>query len=314
MQRKLVIDLSPGIDETVALTLALQNPNIELLAVTAVSGNIPAERAGKNLQFVLNWLDPPKFPRLGVGTEPDLGMPVDGHLLNGRDGLGDIGFPSIDLLQPTPAERIIADAIRSAPNEVTILTLGPLTNVARAFMRDPELPLLVGHLVVLGGSINAKGDITPAAEFNMYCDPLAARQVFRSKATKSMVPVDIANRFQAGIDLLQHLPKLGTNARELLRKILPCLFRNYRQTRGKERIFLPSVVALLTILYPDLFKREKMAVDIETAGDLTTGMTVFDQRSPAEWRPNMDVVRDFDKNVVAMFFLDEIERAIPPQQ
>lgn len=310
MQRKLVIDLSPGIDETVALTLALQNPNIDLLAVTAVSGNVPAEQAGRNLQFILNWLDPHKFPRIGVGAEPDVGMPVDGRLLNGRDGLGELGFPTIELFQPSPAEKIIADAIRSAPNEVTLLTLGPLTNVARAFMKDPELPLLIGHLVMLGGSISAKGDITPAAEFNVYCDPHSARQVFRSKATKSMVPVDIANRFQAGIDVLQYLPKLEPKAQALMKKILPCLFRNYRQAMGRERIYLPSVVALLTVLYPDLFKREKMAVDVETAGELTTGMTVFDQRIPAEWRTNMDVVRDFDKNVVSMFFLDELERGM----
>ena len=306
MIRKLLIDLSPGIEETLALSVAMNNPDVELQAVTAVAGNVNAGRSGQNLQAILNLIDPPRRPRMGVGEEPVGGLPVDGMLVNSRDGLGDVGIPVVELLQPASASKVISDTIRSFPYEVTILTLGPLTNIARALVRDPELALMVGHLVIYGGSLSARGNITPTSEFNIYCDPESARTVFRSKMTKTLVPMDITSKFSVGMDFINQIPDSSSGV--LLKKILPALFRNYRLGLGREKVFVHSTVALLSILHPDLFVRKKMFVDVETAGELTTGMTVFDQRYRTDARPNMEVVTDFDKHVVGMFFTEEICR------
>ncbi|MBR5710279.1 MAG: nucleoside hydrolase [Thermoguttaceae bacterium] len=304
MRRKLLIDLSPGIEQTLALWAALRNPNLEVLAVTSSGGNVDAARAGQNLYTVLNLIDPSPRPRLGVGEEPLGGLSVDGSMLNGKDGLGDVDIPVVELLQRPSAAKIIVDVVKSYPNEVTILALGPLTNVARALALDPDIASLIGHLVVCGGSLSAQGNITPCAEFNMYCDPRAAQEVFQSKLTKTLVPIDVASRFSVGLDVINQI--VATESGSRLKKMLFALYRNYRQWLGREKIFVNSSVALISILHPDLFVRQKLFVDVETAGELTTGMTVFDQRIQAPSRPNTEVITDFDKHVLKMFFAEEM--------
>lgn len=304
MKRKLLIDLSPGIEETLALWLALRNPNLEVLAVTSAPGKVNATRAGQNLHTILDLIDPSPRPRFGVGEDPLGGLSVDGSMLNGQDGLGDVGIPVVDLLQRPSAAKVIIDVVKSNPNEVTILTLGALTNIARAITIDPGIGSLIGHLVVSGGSLSAEGNITPCAEFNVYCDPRAAQEVFQSKLTKTLVPIDVASRFSIGMDVINQIsdadPAFG------FRKSLSALFRNYRQWLGREKIFVNSSVALLSILHPDLFIRQKLHVDVETSGELTTGMTVFDQRIQSPSRPNIEVITDFDKHVLNMFFAETI--------
>lgn len=109
---------------------------------------------------------------------------MEGRYLYGADGLGGIDFAVAERQHLLPSEKEICDQIRAAPHQVTIVALGPLTNIARAFMRDPELPGLVGQLVIMGGTVNAPGNITPAAEFNIYCDPVSAQIVFRAPRRK----------------------------------------------------------------------------------------------------------------------------------
>ena len=304
MIRKLLIDLSPGIEETLALWLALRNPDLDVLAVTSSAGKVDSTRAGQNLHTILDLIDPSPRPRFGVGEEPLGGVSVDGSLLNGRDGLGDVGAPVVDLLQRPNADKIIIDVVRANPNEVTILALGPLTNVSRALSIDPGIAPLIGHLVICGGTLSARGNITPCAEFNMFCDPRSAQNVFQTKLTKTIIPIDVASRFSVGLSVINQIA--DTESGSKLKKFLYALFRNYRQWLGREKIFVNSSVALLSILHPDLFARQKMYVDVETSGELTTGMTVFDQRIQSPSRPNIEVITDFDRHVLSMFFAEAI--------
>lgn len=305
MKRKLIIDLSPGIEETLALWLALRNPNLEVLAVTSSAGKVNSTRAGQNLYTILDLIDPSPRPRFGVGEEPLGGLFVDGSMLNGQDGLGDVDVPVVDLLQRPSAVKVIQDIVKSNPNEVTILALGPLTNIARVLTHDPTVASLIGHLVISGGSLSAQGNITPCAEFNMYCDPQAAHEVFQIKMTKTLVPIDVASRFSIGLDVVNQI--IAADPGFKFRNSLFALFRNYRQWLGREKIFVNSSVALLSILHPDLFGRKKVYVDVETSGELTTGMTVFDQRIKSPSRPNIEVITDFDKHVLGMFFAEAIK-------
>lgn len=302
MKRKLIIDLSPGIEESLALWLALRNPNLDVLAVTSSAGKVNATRAGQNLHTLLDLIDPSPRPRFGVGEEPLGGLSVDGSMLNGQDGLGDVGIPVVDLLQRPSAAKVIHDIIKSNPNEVTILALGPLTNIARVITHDPTIASLIGHLVISGGSLSAQGNITPCSEFNMYCDPQSAHEVFQCKMTKTIIPIDVASRFSVGLDVVNQMASTESGSR--LKRILSALFFNYRQWLGREKIFVNSSVALLSILHPDLFSRQKLHVGIEISGELTTGMTVFDQRIKSPSRPNIEVITDFDKHVLNMFFAE----------
>ena len=173
---------------------------------------------------------------------------------------------------------MICDQVRANPDAITIVALGPLTNIARAFQRDPELPSLVGRVVMAGGAVAVSGNYTAAAEFNMFCDPPAAQTVFRSASTKTLIPLDVTNRITLSFDLYNQLPDETTHVGKLLRKILPSAFRGYRQRFGIEGIHVHDTVTLMAVLYPELFTAQEMAGDVETMGELTTGMTVFDRR------------------------------------
>jgi purine nucleosidase len=188
--------------------------------------------------------------------------------------------------------------VRDAPHSVTLVALGPLTNIARAFIRDPELPSLVGQIVIMGGTVAGPGNITPAAEFNMYCDPLAAQTVFRSPSTKTLIPLDVTNRIELSYDLFHQLPDETTRIGRLLHKILPPVFRGYRQQFGLEGIHVHDTVTLMAAIHPELFTTKPMAGDVETQGELTFGATIFDRRRVPAWRHNMEVAVDMQKDAV----------------
>lgn len=300
MPKKVILDVDPGIDDAMAVAMALFHPELEVLAITAVGGNCPPEQATRNVQTIIEQLDPPRWPRIGAASPPDHALPVEGRYLHGADGLGDAELQVAELRARHPSEKVISDAVRSSPNSVTIVALGPLTNIARVFQRDPELLSLVGQIVISGGTVSGPGNITPAAEFNIYCDPASAREVFRSPSTKTLVPLDLTNRVILSFDLFNQLPDESTKAGKFLRKILPPAFRAYRQRFGLEGIHVHDSIALMAAVHPELFTFHGMAVDVETMGELTSGMTVFDRRRVPAWRHNMEVAVEMrEKEVVA---------------
>jgi purine nucleosidase len=274
--------------------MALFDPRLEVLAITSVEGNVPAERASLNVQTVIDQLDPPRYPRVGAATAADAAPDVDTRRMHGDDGLGNADFAVSQLHHQHPSEKIICDEVRSAPDQVSIICLGPLTNLSRAFQRDPELPLLVDQVIISGGSINCNGNITPAAEFNMFFDPLSARVVFRSPITKTLIPLEVSEQVKLSLDIVEHLPSEVSRAGRLVRRLASFSFRAHRQHLGQESINLNDVVTLIAALHPELFEAEDMAGDVETVGQLTKGATVFDCRANSLWRSNMAVATDVD--------------------
>jgi inosine-uridine nucleoside N-ribohydrolase len=299
MPRKVILDVDPGVDDAMALCMALANPDLEVIAVTAVGGNCPPDVATRNVQAIIEQLDPPRWPRIGAASPPDHRLPVEGRYLHGNDALDAANLQVAELRTRHPSEKVISDAVRSAPNSVTIIALGPLTNVARVFQRDPELMSMVGEIVISGGTISGPGNITPAAEFNIYCDPQAAREVFRSPSTKTLVPLDLTNRIILSYDLFNRLPDESTKEGKLLRRILPPAFRAYRQSFGLEGIHVHDSITLCAAVHPELFTFRGMAADVETMGELTSGATVFDRRRVPAWRHNMEVAVEMHENEVA---------------
>ena len=299
MPRKVIIDCDPGIDDLVALTLALFDPRLEVVAVTAVAGNVPAEKATINVQAIVERLDPPRYPRLGAATPVEDAPYVDARHLHGPDGLGGSGLAVSQLARQHPSEKLICDEIHAAPGEVAIVCLGPLTNIARALVRDPSIADDIGRIIIAGGSVKGIGNVTPCAEFNIYSDPLSARAVFRSATTKTLIPLDVADQVVWTLDLLEKLPEETTRAGKLLRGSLPYLFRSFRQHLGLESVMLPDAVGIVALLHPELFRTEDLSGDVETSGELTTGMTVFDRRPNASHRTDIEVALEIDTAAVA---------------
>lgn len=297
MARKVIIDCDPGIDDAVALALALFDPRLEVVAITACAGTVDADQATQNVRALVERLDPPKIPRIGSALDPGPGAAVsNGTLLHGEDGLGNRHWTPVSRQHTLPSDKLIADALRSSPGEVSILCMGPLTGVAKAMGRDPALVPMVDRIIMAAGAATGIGNVTPSAEFNMHFDPLSAQTVFRSATTKSLIPLEIARELSFGFELVEKLPPKYTKVGAVLGEIVPHYCRAARQQLGQEMINLHAVLPILMLAEPMLFEWEEMAGDVEVGGELSRGTTIFDRRSPRQWRQNMEVAISIDKS------------------
>ncbi len=294
MARKVIIDCDPGIDDAVALCLALFDPRLDVLAITATAGVVGADQATTNVRAIVSRLDPPRYPRFGAASPCENAPVADDNELHGPDGLGGCHFAVTDRQHNHPSEKVIAELLRLHPGQITVICCGPLTNLSRVFTRDPGTVSLVDKVVICGGTYLSAGNRTPAAEANLHYDPPAAREIFMSATTKSLVPLDVTEKVAFGIDLLEALPSKQTRAGDLLHRIVPYSFRAAHEYLGHEMITLADPIAILAVLEPDLFSWREMAGDVETQGLLTRGATVFDRRSRQQWQYNMEVAIDVD--------------------
>lgn len=297
MPRKVIIDVDAGIDDAVALAMALFDPRLEVLGVTATAGNVPAEQATGNLQAIVSLLDPPRLPRIGVAPA-DVTRPDRTASVHGPDGLGGADIPRVQLHGGNVSEKVIHEIVKANPREVTILALGPLTNLSRVLRRDPSIVESIGEVVVSGGTWHGHGSITPVADFNFFADPLAARHVVREPLTKTLVPLETTGQVVFDFGLLEEIPDESSRVGFLLHRTLPPLYRGYRQLLGIEGVRLHDAVAVVSLLHPELFERATVAADVETSGELTAGMLVIDRRQIREWRPNVDILTACDAAAV----------------
>ncbi len=301
MARKVILDVDPGISDAVAMCLALYDPRLDVVAVNAVGGSVPPETATRNVQAVIEQLDPPRWPRIGAAGEGER-MSDEAADLYGADGLDHAGLAVAELHKSHPSEKVMADEIRSANEDVTIVALGPLTNIAGVLLREPALAAKV-QLVILGGTLSGPGDVTPAAESNFFHAPQAARFVLRSRCTKTLIPLDVARQVTLDLSLLDKLPDESTRAGRFLRRVMPYAFRAQRERLGQETIYLHEAVALAAVAHPELFQTVRMAGDVETSGELTTGATVLDRRTNPQWRPNLDVAVSTEPTAVIDYIM-----------
>lgn len=307
--RKVVFDVDPGIDSAVALALALFDPALEVLAVCATPGNVEAEQATRTVQAIVDQLDPPRRPRIGFALEPERAPAEHLGYLSGHDGLGNAQFPIAELHQRHASDKVLTDCVRSAEQQVTVVTLGPATNLARCLRRDPAFAGQIGQLIVSGGTHAAPGDVTAAAEFNFFFDPQSARDVVLSRATRTLLPLDVLAKPVFDYGLLDRLPSEETRVGAFLRQVLPYYYRTHRQQLGLEGVRMYDVVAVLALTHPELFTTQRMAVDVETAGELTAGAAVCDRRAMGAATPNVDVAVDVNAAGVLDALLTGLERA-----
>ncbi len=308
MARKILLDVDPGIGDALAMCLALSDPRLEVVAVTATGGNVVPEQATRNVQAIVEQIDPARWPRIGA-ADPLQPLRTDGRELFGSDGLCGADFSVAELHHRHSSVKVIADEIRAASGELTIVAGGPLSNLATVLQREPELATQIGHLIIVGGTLAGPGNVTAAAEFNIYCDAEAAQHVFRSPVTKTLLPLDVSSTVELDIGLLDQLPDESTGVGRVLQAMLPGAFRAYRQRLGVEGIFVPEAIAIVAALHPELLTTERLFCDVETAGSLTHGATVLDRRQVATQHPNMDVVTELDTHAAIDSMLRTLQQA-----
>ncbi len=303
MARKVIIDCDPGIDDAIVLALTLFDPRLEVVGITACAGIVDAEQATRNVNALVEKLDPKRIPRIGAALEADAGAAVtNGTLLHGDDGLANSDWFPATRQHTLPSDKLISDLLRADPGKVTILCLGPLTGVAKAISRDPAIVPMVDRIVIAGGSLTGVGNVSANAEFNMHFDPLSAKAVFGSATTKSLLPLELGDQFSFGFELVEKLPPTYCRVGEVLHQIVPHLCRTNRQQLGRETIGLHGVLAALALVEPMLLDWEEMAADVETTGELARGMTLFDRRDPRSWRTNLEVATNVDHDAAVDAF------------
>ena len=294
MTRKIIIDCDPGIDDAVALTIALFDPRLDVLAVTATAGTVSAPQATANVAAIVAAVDPPRLPRIGKATAPEEPAYSGDKMLNGSHGLGDFAVPDAARQHVPTSEKVIAELLRQSPGEVTLVCLGPLTNLARLCQRDSSVIPLIDKVVISGGAHRVPGNASPVAEFNLHFDPVSAAEVFASPTTKSLVPLDITDPVSFGVELIDQLPSKYTKAGQFLHQLLPFAFRTSHRQLGRELLSLVDAATIASVVEPELFEWTAMAGRVETKGELTAGMSVFDCRLRPEWNQNMEVALDGD--------------------
>jgi len=290
MSQKIVIICDPGIDGAFAVTLAMLDRELEVVGVAASAGNVSAEQATTNVQIIVGQIDPPRLPRLGAA--PAIEYDVDGVKLHGPNGLGNTSFPCVPLHHLPSSDKLVADLVRLYPQEVTIVCLGPATVLARAMDLLPELPSLAKRIVLIGGSLHEPGNAGPVSEFHFFCDPMAARKVLLSDARVTLIPLDVMRQVLFSPSDLLDLPAEDSRASTFLRQIVPFGIAATSNMYGLEGFHLKDVLGIVAVSQPELLKTKSMRVDVETRGELTRGMTVFDQRTWQQGGPNAEVVME----------------------
>lgn len=277
----LVMDVDTGIDDALALALALRSPGVEVVAISTVAGNIGAEQAATNTLKVLDALG--VAVPVAVGLRGPLLRPFRAApAVHGSDGMGDAGLPD-----PTGAptgEHGVDQLIRVArerPGELTLFTSGPLSNVAAALMKEPELPRLYKRMVMMGGAVGVPGNVSPVAEANIRNDPEAAQRVLEAEwSSLTMVGLDVTMTTRLTISDLERLRASSAPAARLVAAITPFYVRRYEQLLGTGAgCALHDPLALGIALDPSLVTAmAHLDVQVETVSPLTLGMTVADRR------------------------------------
>ncbi len=280
--KRVILDTDPGIDDALAIILALNSPEIELVGITTVCGNVYVDRAVKNVYRILRFMDRMDIPVYRGAYKPIINEPNVIEDIHGTDGLGDIDLPTPDEDTRGNAIQFILEEVNEKPNEVTIVALGPLTNIAMAILIDPEFSGKVDKIISMGGAFALTpygyGNDTPVAEFNVYTDPEAAKIVYDSGAEIYAVGLDISR--DPGVSITPE-------EREFIRdEGGRCGKLFYEMTRKminiSSKIHLHDPLALSYIIDENILRFRKHNVRVELEGKLTRGATIVDKRT---WLP-----------------------------
>ena len=308
--RPIIIDGDPGQDDAVAILLALASPeDLDILAITAVAGNVPLDLTVTNTLALVELAGRPEVPVYRGSVRPMVKTLVTAEYVHGPTGLDGANLPPPKLkAQPGHAVDKIIEILMASDDLVTVCTLGPLTNFGLALVREPEIVDKIDRLVMMGGGFFEGGNTTPAAEFNIYVDPHAAHVVFTSGISIVMMPLDVTHQALTTPDRLERFSGLGNAAGDSVAGMLDFYDRWDMEKYGLPGgpLHDPTVIAFL--LKPELFAGKEVAVEIETAPGPTQGMTIVDWWGVTDDEPNAMVMNEIDADGFFDLLVERIAR------
>ncbi len=299
MTRKIIIDTDPGQDDAVAILLALASPEqLNLLGITCVAGNVPLPLTTINARKICEVAGKPNVKIFAGCDAPLQRKLVTAEHVHGKTGLDGVSLPDPTMpLQSQHAVDFIIDTLRTEPTgSVTLCPLGPLTNIATAFQKAPDIPRRVAEIVLMGGAYFEVGNITPAAEFNIYVDPEAADIVFKSGVKTTVMPLDLTHQALVTAPIIEKFKSLGTEIGDVVAGWTNFFERFDKEKYGSAGAPLHDPTVIGYLLQPNLFSGRHINVEIETNSELTLGMTVADWWGVTGRKPNAMFMGSIDAN------------------
>ena len=273
---RVVIDTDPGVDDAVAILLALASEEIDVLAITAVAGNVDVESTTRNARRLVELAGRPDVIVARGCAEPLHGNRRDASDVHGRDGLGDLEWDEPRVPEHSEhAVEVLKRLIDEGP--LTIVAIGPLTNLAVLLERYPGVERGVERVVIMGGA-SFEGNVTPAAEFNIWADPEAAQMVFAAAWPMVVMPLDLTHQATLDDDDLTHFRTLGSEVGRRIADMLEPYAAFHDQWYGNRNVIMHDAMAVYELLAPDAIEKRGARVAVETGGEYSRGATLFDRR------------------------------------
>lgn len=309
MVEKIIIDTDPGQDDAVAILLALASPELEVLGITCVAGNVPLPLTVLNTCKVVDLSGIPDVP-IFAGCDAPLARPlVTAEHVHGRTGLDgpDLPDPVVAVQDQHAVDFIIQTLQQAEEASITLCPLGPLTNIATVLNRAPEFSSKIRRIILMGGGYFEQGNISPSAEFNIFVDPEAADIVLRSGLDITMIPLDCTHQALTTRPRVEAFRALGPVGRAVAE--LTDFFERFdKEKYGSEGAPLHDPCVIAYLLQPDIFHSRLINVTVETQSDLTLGATVADWWRVSDRLPNVTFVRNLDADRFYDLLLDRIAR------
>jgi purine nucleosidase len=297
--RPIILDMDPGVDDALALLLALGCADAEVVAVTTVHGNVSVEKGAGNALRILALADAPQIPVYRGEGAPLEGPAIHAEHVHGQGGLGAARLPAPDAAVAGDAVAFLIEELSRQPGSLTLVATGPLTNLAAAERRRPGVLTQAGGIVIMGGSIHEPGNASPRGEFNVVADAVAAREVLNSGATVLLVPLDATRQVLLTVEAME---RMAREAPEPIRRFVCQATRTpmerARTEHGYEGLYLHDPLAVGLAVRPELGRRQRSHLDVECGGELTRGQIVADERNyvdtsrrqgvPIEWVDEVD--------------------------
>ena len=308
MAKAVVLDMDPGIDDALAIMLALNSPELEVLGITAVSGNVHVDKSSVNALRVLETMGDMDIPVYRGAATPLVKELVTAEWVHGEDGLGDAGLP-MPMRKPLEgAVKFLVDTLTSERN-VTIVATGPLTNIAHTLLIEPTLAKHLKQLIIMGGAYGLTpygyGNETPVSEFNIYVDPEAAKIIFQSGVKPLCIGLDVTTDPKATLSK-KDVEKMASSSSKTARTAAKIVW-NFAERFGFVQLHDPMAVA--ASIKPDLFKTSQHHVYVVCEGELTRGQTIVEKRFWVRREPNAEVCEQVDGPRFLEMFLERISGA-----
>jgi inosine-uridine nucleoside N-ribohydrolase len=309
---RIILDTDPGIDDALAIFLALASPEIHLEAITTVSGNVDVERTTRNALTLLTLAGRTDIPVARGSRYPLVRKVVDAAYVHGSNGLGDVQLPA-PAIEPVQqhAVDLITQTVLKNPGEITLVAIGPLTNLALAVRREPSMAQQVHEVVLMGGALRVPGNSTPTAEFNIFADPHAAHIVLQAGWPIRIVSLDTTTRTLLKREQVVEFTQGGGAVKQALQRMLDYNFQVFGPRYGEFAFQMHDPLCLASVYQPDFIVWEESYVDVELEGKLTLGETVGYFKRPDSPTPNARVSVDVDAERFIADFLLRIDKQFP---